>query len=239
MKIRLFTLVIFLTISLGAVAQSQPLSSEQYCRKGLSSLRKKEFSKGVSYFTKAIEINAKDMEYYLNRAHAYRGMKKFEEALSDYNMVLEMSPEDFNAILGKGISEKRLKQLNKAIQTFSFGISKCETYIKNNQVDPRSVENPFTAAPIYARISAMQGRLKALYFNRSSCSMLNGDFQSALDDCNWLAKHDANSAIVYLLRGTIFMKIGNLKSSSKDLKKAKRMGNKKAEKLLETINSKK
>ena len=90
---------------------------------GNTAKEKKDGTRAIYYYTKAIETDTDYIEAYLNRGEMYYYVNEHEKALADFHKVIELSPKEDKAYYWKGLVYEYLKQyesslvyLNKAIQ---------------------------------------------------------------------------------------------------------------------------
>ena len=73
-------------------------------------------------FTKAIEIDPKDIPALENRGYMYLALQKYAEASADFTKVIELAPKQSTAYLGRGQAETQLKQFDPALADLTKAI---------------------------------------------------------------------------------------------------------------------
>ena len=63
-------------------------------------------------FNRAIEINPKYLEAYVNRVITEYKLKDFKAVLADCNMIIKLNPDDEKAYQLKATAEKELQKTN-------------------------------------------------------------------------------------------------------------------------------
>jgi dienelactone hydrolase len=89
-------------------------SSSVLSSKGIQSLDSGNVDEAISFFSKAIEINPKYSEAYLNRGNAYRRKGQYDQAISDYNKALEINPRSDEAHYHRGVAHCLKKEYGKS-----------------------------------------------------------------------------------------------------------------------------
>lgn len=71
--------------------------------------------------SKAIELDPKNAEMYLDRASAYlRHRKEYSKAIKDYNKVIELKPDIAEAYSARGVVYYKLGNYQQAIADFKI-----------------------------------------------------------------------------------------------------------------------
>jgi tetratricopeptide (TPR) repeat protein len=78
-----------------------------------------DYKGAISDYNKAIEINPKNTEAFLNRGIAKYGIGFKQEAMDDYNKVIELNPLNFQAYNYRGFVRYRLEDKQGALQDFN------------------------------------------------------------------------------------------------------------------------
>src|SRR5207253_2818105 len=82
---------------------------------GVQFADQKQYDQAIAEFTKAIEINPRDVAALENRAYMFLALEKNDEALADFAKSVELAPKDPNAYLGRAQAEINLKQFDQAL----------------------------------------------------------------------------------------------------------------------------
>ncbi len=82
---------------------------EAYNNIGLLYNKLKEYDKGISYITKALEIDPDNELYNLNIAILYQNNHDYLKAIEHYEKVMEISPDNQTV-------ERALKKLKKKLR---------------------------------------------------------------------------------------------------------------------------
>ena len=74
---------------------------EAYKNRGYAYATKGDFERAAVDFTKAIEINPKDVNAYNNRGYTYEARGDFEHAAADFTKAIEIDPENADAYINR------------------------------------------------------------------------------------------------------------------------------------------
>lgn len=79
---------------------------------------KGEYDSAVNDYSKAIDLNPKEVSAYMNRGLALFNKKNYEQAISDYDKAIELSPKDSMLYLNRGNAHEKAGDLPKAISDY-------------------------------------------------------------------------------------------------------------------------
>lgn len=99
-------------------------NAEAYYRLGMiEDVVKNNKDKAISYFTKAIELDSHNVDYYRSRGNKEAEKLQFKQLFDDLNKIIELDPQNAEAYETLGImhdanghSEESIEYFNKAIQ---------------------------------------------------------------------------------------------------------------------------
>ena len=66
-------------------------------------------------YTRAIEFNPNEADYYSNRGNAKKNQGKYEEVIADYSKVIELDPKNAIAYHNRGIAKNKLAKYEEAV----------------------------------------------------------------------------------------------------------------------------
>ena len=89
---------------------------------GVQAADQRQYDQAIIEFTKAIEIDPKDIPAIENRAYMYLALQKNAEAVADFTQVIELAPGQTTSYLGRGQAETNLKQFEPALTDLSKAI---------------------------------------------------------------------------------------------------------------------
>ncbi len=149
-----------------------------------------------------INLNARNYEYFFNRAQDKFELANYEEAIIDYNKALELSPTEICLIYSmRGNAKRNLGDLDGAISD------------QNKALDFN---------PLYA-----DG-----YFNRGIAKFKKRDFDGAIEDYSQVLKINPKDSDAFFNRANVKKEIGAIKDACGDWKKAAKLGDEDAKQFL-------
>jgi len=96
------------------------LQENAWAFKGELFLKKKDYKEAEKDLTKAIQINNKEADLFIERAFAYYYQWKLDAALDDYDKAIELSPNHVVAHYNRGLLRQNVGDNNRAIEDFNF-----------------------------------------------------------------------------------------------------------------------
>ena len=120
-KNRFFIAIIFILILLYGCKTTDTSKNQNYSQAeyfnmaGNTAKEKKDGTRAIYYYTKAIETDPDYIEAYLNRGEMYYYVNEHEKALADFDRVIELNPKEDRAYYWKALVYKYLKQYENSI----------------------------------------------------------------------------------------------------------------------------
>jgi TonB family protein len=106
-----------------SVAASTPAPDFAFYRKRADDyVIKGSLDLAVIDYSKAIELNPKDVSSYFSRARAYSSKKEFKLAAADYDKTIELNPKDSTAYFSRGESYEKMGNSQKAIGDYQKAV---------------------------------------------------------------------------------------------------------------------
>ena len=92
MMTRRFTpvLTIFVLLGLASLAEGKKAAGMNEFNKGNQLFDQKQYDQAIAEFTKAIQADPKQADYYTNRGFAYLHVNKLNEASDDFTKAIEL-----------------------------------------------------------------------------------------------------------------------------------------------------
>jgi tetratricopeptide (TPR) repeat protein len=103
-------------------SETYPDISMVYFKSGNANLKKAKYEEAIADFTKAIDLNPANPDYFNNRGDAYFKIWKFEFAEADFKNAIEISPNYALAHRNLGLTYSRIVEYDKAIIEFNKAI---------------------------------------------------------------------------------------------------------------------
>ena len=88
--------IIFLLLSPAGWAKKKAKTDEGAAHRaaGVQAADQRQYDQAVAEFTKAIEIDPKDIPALENRGYMYLALQKNTEAVADFTQVIELAPKE-------------------------------------------------------------------------------------------------------------------------------------------------
>ncbi len=149
-----------------------------------------------------LNLQARNYEYFFNRAQDKFELADYKEAILDYNKALELSPTEICLVYSmRGNAKRNLGDFDGAISD------------QNKALD---------FDPLYA-----DG-----YFNRGIANFKKGNFDGAIQDYSQVLKINPKDSDAFFNRANIKKEIGDMKGSCEDWRQAADLGDDDAKKFL-------
>jgi putative GTP pyrophosphokinase len=94
-----------------------------YNHRGLVYFTLSEYDKAIGDFSKAIEIEPRDIRVYTNRGLAFRMLKRYDDSLRDFNRSLELNPLWPDTFYGRSLTYYDLGDIQHALEDCDKAIS--------------------------------------------------------------------------------------------------------------------
>jgi tetratricopeptide (TPR) repeat protein len=192
-------------------------------------------SSAITAFTRAIEINGTQPEYYISRAKAYSGLRKYDLAVSDLIKALDIEPDNFPLYFERSRLYDLISNYNRAMDDIDF-------YIK---LFPDDIQAMFFKGQIYYDqanyLKALEIFNKCLskdqseadfFVARANTYLKTNTFKYAIQDYGMALDLDPRNPDTYLNRGLARFNLNDKKGACNDWEKAARLGSAKAVEML-------
>lgn len=94
------------------------MEAKEFFQKANEEFVNENFEKALEFYSKAIELDGTNAEYYNNRAQVKINQGKYEEAITDTNTACEINPKIVKAYVRKGTALFHLEKYKEAYTTF-------------------------------------------------------------------------------------------------------------------------
>jgi tetratricopeptide (TPR) repeat protein len=147
----------------------------------------------VADYTRAIELDPKNTQHYLDRANLYVRSNWYEEAIQDLDLALSLDPERWDAYRERSRAYEGLEQHEQAIQDLGQALSK--DYRKSSK--------------------AMDYRSRGLIYHRL------GQYEAAIQDFDRSIEQYLRP-VVYGYRSESLRALGRIEEADEDLSRARK-----------------
>jgi stress-induced-phosphoprotein 1 len=198
--------------------ETKKRKSEEIKLLGNEQFKKGNWQEAVKLYSQAIEIDPKELSFYLNRSGAYHNLKEYDSVIQDCNYVLE-NTFDFqkrSRAFGKIAYAYQEKQdLDKAIEFFEKSLlENSDQRIKDALKETHNLKRK-TEAERY-----LNPELAEEHNNKANELYKAGKFPDALKDYNETIKRNPANPKYYSNRAACYMKLLEFPSAAKDCEKA-------------------
>lgn len=206
----------------------------------------KSLEKAINYFTKAIEIDPNNAEFYYYRGLAYRRQFKFKKSIADYTQAISINPNDIDFYIKRGFVYKKMRtkfKASKAIADFTQAISmnpndakiychRGDAHIIHGKPDIIAAQNAaiddYTLAiqqdpnnqTYYVKCEDVYKEQYKYYVKRGDIYKEQEQYHAAIIDYNLAIKINPNKKDAYIYRGLAYEKLGELNKAIESYKEA-------------------
>jgi len=193
------------------------------------------FNSAVTAFTRAIEINGTQPEYYIARAKAYSNLQKYDLAVSDLIKALNLEPDNFPLYIERSRCYSQLSNFDRALDDMTLYMS----------FFPNDIQAMFMRGQIHfdqgSYLKALEWFNKCLAIDQSNADFfvargnayLKSDtYKFAIQDYGMALDLDPGNPDTYLNRGLARLHQNDTKGACNDWEKAAHLGSAKAIELL-------
>jgi tetratricopeptide (TPR) repeat protein len=197
--------------------------------------------RAIADFSKAIELNPKDVQNYRIRAFAYKLTNNSQQALMDYSTMIELNPKDAEVYeqrgyIYEGLDEKEIAAANfKRAKELRENPDSTEIDVLTKLIEtkPKDAEaylnrgNSYAKQGDYAQAIAdytktieINPKLAEAYNNRAGVYYRKKDFTRAINDYTKAIKLNPQDARTYRNRGVTYEEMGEKENATADFRKA-------------------
>jgi tetratricopeptide (TPR) repeat protein len=205
------------------VEPTAKLSADDYYNMGNEA---KDTEDKIKYYTKAIEINPYNSQFYYYRGLAYNKKTLFPLAIEDFGKAIMYQPNYPSAYASRGFSYYEMGQQDAAIADYTKSISLdpsyAVTFFKRGVSFQKKGDNAKALEDYTEAIRLRPGYLSALN-NRGNVYMRKGEYEKALADLNQAISLDPKYVYAYKSRGFLYERMGDKDRAAADRDKVKEL----------------
>ena len=205
------------------VEPTAKLSADDYYNLGNEA---KDTDDKIKYYTKAIEINPYNAQFYYYRGLAYNKKTLFPLAIEDFNKAILYQPNYPSAYSSRGFSHYEMGQQDAAIADYTKSISLdpsyAVTFFKRGVSYQKKGDNAKALEDYTEAIRLRPGYVSALN-NRGNIYIRKGEYEKALADLNEAIRLDPKYVYGYKSRAFLYERMGDKDRAAADRAKVKEL----------------
>ncbi len=177
----------------------------------------------IADYSKAIELDPRDVIAYNRRGVAYKMKKEYDRAMADHEAALRINSLYFKALHNKGVIYHLMGRYDEAIICYDASLQIYPRYYDTYQNRAASLEKKGEydlAIRDCNKAIEIDPKSSGAYINRGNSYLKSGDYESALRDYNRAIELDPQEEGPYHGRGSIHSKRGDHDRAITDYAKA-------------------
>jgi len=208
------------------------MSSDDFLKRGVAHLKKREYDRAIADFSEAIQLDPKNCKAFLGRALAYRSAGDDSQAEKDELRSKELtgndqidkanSPTILNLMKASsfGTVASYEGDYDRAIADFTEVIQASQSWSLPQGHSPTNPAVFFNRGQAYLqkgeydnaiadftesiRLGPRDGDAIQAFLNRAEAHLLKANVKETIADCCEVIRLDPNNQLAYLIRGTVF-----------------------------------
>jgi predicted O-linked N-acetylglucosamine transferase (SPINDLY family) len=177
---------------------------------GTLAAQKKQYPEALELLTKALLIDDRNANVYLNRGVVLNELHFKNEALASYDMAIKLNPSYSNAYYNRGIVQQELKRLDQALQNYDlaikFNCNYAEAY--NNRGNVLSSLNLLDSAiESYDMAIKINSSYADAYINRGNALHILKRFDDAIKSYDMAILINPTNSDAWYYRGNCFLEL--------------------------------
>ena len=191
-------------------ANQEKLYAEKYFKLALENHTKGNYEDAIGYYSHAIILNPKSLEYYLYRGCAYADNNKHLKAIKDFSTAIKHNPKNPNFYVKRGSSYIELKEYKKALSDYTKAIELApkEPAVFENRANLYFLMDDYkNAIPDYTKAIELTHKnkdLENLYYFRAAAYKSLKQYDNAINDLKKVIKINSKNADYYFMISEIY-----------------------------------
>jgi len=189
----------------------------------------------ITAYSRAIEINGVQSEYYINRAKAYTGLRKYDLAVSDLIKALNIEPYNFPLYFERSYLYDYLSNYGRALDDINFYITLFPDDIRAMFFKGQiyfDQGNYLKALELFNKCLSIDQSKAEFFAARANAYLETKTFKYAIQDYGMALDLDPRNPDTYLNRGMARFNLNDKKGACNDWEKSARLGSAKAVQML-------
>jgi serine/threonine protein kinase len=175
--------------------------------------------KKIANYDRAISLDPKNVNAYINRGNAKYELRNNQEAIADYDRAISLDPKNANVYKNRSFAKFKLGNKQEAIADLDKAISIDTKNAKAYNNRDIAIENKKKEIAGYDRVISIDPQVAMAYYRGVAKSKL-GNKQEAIAEFDKAISIDPKYAVAYYSRGFAKYELGNKQEAIADFDKA-------------------
>jgi tetratricopeptide (TPR) repeat protein len=175
-------------------------TARQWNDEGNKHFDEEEYSEAITFYTKAINIDKDNDEFYGNRGNCYYYLERYSLALDDYNNAIKYYPEYEGYYYNRGNCYQKLGNDNRALLEYNIAIDKSpnlDRSYNNRGISYINLKKYNQAIEDFDKAIELAKNKGYHWNNRGYCYLKLGDYQRAINDWNSMKTNAGSDYVPY------------------------------------------
>ncbi len=167
---------------------------------------KKDFTKALEYYNKAIQKNGKDFEYYTNRGSCYVKLGETTKAIDDFAKAIDLNPKNAYAYNNRGVLFQKIGDINNAVIDYQIACQIDSNYTEatNNLQKAKIIQSAIETS---TNTNDYNPKKSQIFNDLGVKTAMNGDFENSILDFTKAILFDSLNIDAYKNRGNAYASI--------------------------------
>jgi tetratricopeptide (TPR) repeat protein len=198
-----------------------------YSKRGSNYLSKRQYSKAIANYDKALKSDPRYGPAYCDRGAAYLRKGKLDKAKADLDKALRLGAMGEIVYYHRGAFYEAIGKHGKAMADYTKVINlnptDADAYIKRGRIYYKK-GNLDKALADYSKAIEINPKYVAAYMSRERTYFAKGQYDKAIADLSKVIKMNPSDAVAYNNRAVAFFYKKEIKSARDDVSKAQALG---------------
>lgn len=210
---------------------------------GLEATKGGSHRQAIQLFTQALQKDASNTQFYLNRASAHAILGDLGAALADFNSVLRLQPNNADALAHRGKLSAMTGDTAAALRDWSAAASQGHklanswlcTHLSEQGLEASRRGEYQQAIAFFSQALQRESHRKKLFLNRACAHAALGNMGAAIEDYNAVLRLQPNLPEALAQRGRAKAALGLTDDAKRDWKQAGDQGHQGAQAWLQKL----
>jgi tetratricopeptide (TPR) repeat protein len=198
-------------------------TDDDHVKRGNAYLRDKQYDRAIAEFSKAVEMNPRNIAAFTGQGWAYEHKKDHDRAIADFNQAIQIDPQAAIGFTTRGWVYMSRKDYEKAIADFSQAIridpEYAGAYVDRGQAYIATDEYDSAIAEFSRALEMDPDNVEAL-IARADAHVSKKEIAEAFNDFDQAIRIDPNNVQIFLRRGYAYRLKKDYKQAIADFDKA-------------------